>query len=190
MRATRRRVLAGGVATGALLALGGGLSWVSLGYRLRSGEVAIGLSEKELCVVRALVDALLPAADGMPGGVDVGVHQRIDEEVWAAQTDTASDLRAAIQLIEHAPPLFGRASRMSRLPVAERAAVLERLAVSGVDVVVQASVSLKQMAHLFYYGHPKVWPHLGYDGPLVATPRPPASSRRYAELLAARRRPA
>lgn len=183
---TRRRLLTAGLGGGALLLAGSGLRWFSSGYALLAGEAAVGLSIKELCVVRSLVEMFFPASGALPSGVALGVHQRIDEEVWAQPPAMREDLRDALQLIEHAPPLFGLPGRMSGLDVAGRERAFQRLLDSDRDVVVQAAVALKQMAHLFYYGRPEVWKAIGYDGPWVAQPVPPASSVRYQELLRAR----
>jgi hypothetical protein len=182
MTTTRRRLLAAGAASTGLLLMGGGLRFFALGYALRPGEVALGMSVKELCVVRSIVDALLPAAAQMPSGVDLGVHQRIDEELWAQPAATRADLRAAIQLIEHSPPAFGAFGRLSRLDREARARVYAKLVAGDVDVVVQAAAALKQLAHIFYYGDPRTWAGIGYDGPLVRTPKPPPSALGYARL--------
>lgn len=183
---SRRRLLASGLG-GAVLVCGGGLSWLTLGYRLPEGEVAIGLSVKELCVVRALVEAMLPAESDLPSGLELGVHVRIDEEVWAGPDAVRADLSAALQLLEHLPPLFGHPGRLTSLSPARRLAFLEQALRHGPQPVVQAVVALKQMVHLFFYVHPRTWAAIGYDGPWVPEARPPASSRAYAELLAARR---
>jgi hypothetical protein len=184
LRMTRRRVLAAGLGGGALLLMGSGLRWFAGGYRLLAGERALGLSVKELCVVRALVEAFFPAVDGLPSGVALRVHQRIDEEVWAQPQAVREDLQAALQLIEHSPPLLGFGGRMSSLDVATREQAFQRLLTSDQDVVVQAAVALKQMAHLFYYAHPDTWKALSYDGPLVPEPVPAESSTRYQALVA------
>lgn len=180
---TRRRILTYGVGGASLLAVGGGLRWAAFGYALRPGEAAIGLTTKEFCVVRAVVEAFFPAEDGFPSGVELAVHQRIDEEVWAQPDEVQKDLRAALHLIEHSPPLFGAFSRFTRLDVEGRGAVFRRLLTSDVDAVVQAAVALKQMAHLFYYGRQETWAAVSYDGPWVPQPRPAESSLRYGELL-------
>jgi hypothetical protein len=184
LKMTRRRLLATGLGGGALLLLGSGLRWFTSGYQLRSGEVALGLSVKELCVVRSLVEMFFPASGALPSGVALGVHQRIDEEVWSQPQAMREDLQAALQLIEHAPPLVGFAGRMSSLDVPEREKAFQRLLASDQDVVVQAAVALKQMAHLFYYGHPDTWKAIGYDGPWQPQPLPPESSARYQSLMA------
>lgn len=183
---TRRRFLAWGLGGTALLAAGGALGWVTLGYRLPEGDVAIGLSVKELVIVRAIVDALLPEDGDLPAGLDVGVHQRIDEEVWAAEDALQTDLRAALHLLEHLPPLYGYPGRFTSLDRASREAVFRRY-FSGPGPVVQAASALKQLCQIFYWSNDPTWSAIGYDGPWIRTPRPPDSALRYAQLLAERR---
>jgi hypothetical protein len=183
LKMTRRRLLAAGLGGGSLLLVGTGLRWFTSGYQLRAGEVALGLSVKELCVVRALVEMFFPALGALPSGVALGVHQRIDEEVWSQSQSVREDLQAALQLIEHGPPLFGFAGRMSSLDVSDREKAFQRMLASDQDVVVQAAVAFKQMAHLFYYGHPDTWKAIGYDGPWMPRPLPPESSARYQSLV-------
>lgn len=187
MKLTRRRLLAFGLGGTALLGAGAGLRWFSSGYRLPPGQTALALSDKELVVVRAWVEAVLPPVDGVPGGLELEIHQRIDEELWAQPDEVRSDLSAAIQLIEHAPPFFGAFGRFSSLSIERRAELAGRMLVAGPAVMVQAAVALKQMTHLYYAAHPAVWKRIGYDGPWMPEPRPPASHTRYVELLAARR---
>lgn len=184
---TRRRMLQLGFASTAMLTVGGGLAWVTLGYRLRDGETPIALSAKEFVVARAIVETLLPAADGVPAGVDLGVPQRIDEEIWAAPDALRSDLKAALHLIEHVPPLLGFAGRFSSLSAEAREACYGELLRSRHDVLVLAAGAFKQMAHLFAYVRPESWGAIGYDGPWVKEPKPPDSAVRYAALVAERR---
>lgn len=187
MTASRRRFLVlGGAGALALGAAGIGLSLLARGYALRPGEVALGLGVKELCIARAIVEALLPGGDGMPSGLELSVHQRIDEQVWAAEPALRSDMRAALQLLEHAPPLFGVFHRLTALSPGERVEVLQRMQRSKREVFVQAATAFKQLSHMLYYASPEVWTAIGYDGPWVKAARPPESARRYAELFRAR----
>ena len=161
----RRRLIQVGIAGAALLTVGGGaLSWITRGYALRAGEVAIGLSVKQMCVARAVVEALTPGGDGLPSGLELEVHQRVDEQVWAADPGMADDLRAALELIEHVPPLL-RSRR---------------------DLFVQIAMAFKQLVQLCYYADERVWPAIGYDGPWIPEPKPAASALLYAKLLAER----
>lgn len=186
----RRTVLRLGTTGAALLALGGGAgAWITAGYPalLAPTDAPVALSVKEFAVVRALVDALFPADDGFPSGLDLGVHQRVDEELWAASDRTRSDLKSGIQLIEHLPPLYGKLHRFTALPREARAEVFAAMTRSSRSTIRQIAIALKQMVQLFYYGNEQVWPHIHYDGVFVPTPKPPASSIAYASLLKARR---
>jgi hypothetical protein len=148
--------------------------------------VAIGLSEKQLCVARALVEALLPASGALPDGVSLGIHQRIDEQVWAADADMGGDLRDALELIEHVPPLLGHWGRFTSLDLDARVDVFLALLRSRRDLLVQVALAFKQLVHMLYYADASVWPHIGYDGPWEKTPKPPESSLRYAQLFSER----
>ena len=126
---------------------------------------------------------MLPAEGEFPSGLQLRVHQRIDEEAWSAPDAVRSDLKAAIQLLEHLPPVFGFAGRLSMLAPDARVACLEAYSRSSLTPLVQASIALKQMAHLFYFANDETWGAIGFDGPWVKTPKPPASSLAYRELL-------
>jgi hypothetical protein len=186
----RRAVLRLGVGGALLLALGGGLAgWISAGYAalLDPGDVPVALSVKELAVIRAVVDAFFPAEDGFPSGVELGVHQRVDEELWSAPALTRSGFKSGLALLEHLPPIYGHAHRFTALPREARLAVFEAMLRSERETIRQIAVALKQATHLFYYGHEKVWPLIHYDGVFVSVPRPPASSLAYAAILKALR---
>jgi hypothetical protein len=180
---SRRRMLLTAAAGISATAVVGGGAWVSVGYVLRPGEAAIGLSVKQLVVARAIVEALVPADGDLPGGVELGVHQRIDEEVWSASDVLAADLRAAIELLEHLPVLYGFAGRLSSLAVDQRIACLEAYLRSSATPIVQAAQALKQLCMVFYFTRSGTWQAIGYDGPWVKEPVPPASSLHYAALL-------
>lgn len=178
----RRRTVLFGLGGALALACGGGLARITTGYAPTPGDDAIGLSVKQLAVVRAVVEALLPADGDLPSGLALGVHQRIDEEVWSASDELREDLRAAIELVEVLPLLWGLGGRFSRLSLADREAAFRRMTTGTFGPVVQAATALKQMCALFYYASDATWAAVGYDGPWVATAVPPPSSVAYAEL--------
>lgn len=178
-----RRVVLFGVGGALLLSCGGGLAWLNAGYHLPEGDVPLGLSRKDLAIVRAIVETLCPADGDLPSGLAIGVHQRIDEEVWSQSAVLRKDLVAAIELIEHLPPVYGYFGRFSGLSQADREAYFRALLLSGPTPVVQAAIALKQLCLLFYYTRSETWSAIGYDGPWVQTAKPPESSLRYAELL-------
>jgi len=186
----RRAVLRLSLAGATLLAAGGGLAaWLSAGYAslLEPGDVPVALSIKEFAVVRALVDALFPEEECFPSGLSLGVAQRVDEELWAASDFTRDALKDGIQLMEHLPPLYGKAHRFTALDREARAEVFDAMLRSRSSTVRQIAVALKQMTHLFYYGHERVWPNIHYDGPFIEQEKPPASSIVYAGIVRERR---
>ena len=126
----------------------------------------------------------------MPSGLELGLHQQIDEQVWAADPHVAGDLRAALELLEHVPLLFGHFGRLTSLDREARRDVIESMLSSQRDLFVQVGFGLKQMVQMLYYANDAVWPHIGYDGPWQPTPVPPESSLRYAALLRQARGPA
>ena len=178
---TRRTLLLGGFGAGVFVAAASGWAWLSVGYSLPPDTIAVALSEKELAVVAALTEALVPGEDGMPNGLALGVPQRVDEEVWAAPPAIQSDLKAALLLLEHAPPLIGFASRFTHLDVEARRACLRAMLGSDKAVLVEAAAALKQMIHLFTYARDEAWPAIGYEGPRVDRV-PPESALAYAAL--------
>ncbi|MCC6556448.1 MAG: hypothetical protein IT372_26100 [Polyangiaceae bacterium] len=186
----RRRALRLGLVGAALLSLGGGAAaWVTAGYDalLDPADLPVALSPKELAVVRALVEALFPGEGAFPPGLAIGLHQRVDEEVWSASEPTRSALKDAIQLLEHLPPLYGHAHRFTALSPAARLEVFGAMLRSKSGTVRQIAIAMKQMTHLFYYADARAWASIHYDGPFVEEPRPPASSVAYAAILKIRR---
>ncbi len=187
---TRRRLLKLGSGGAIALAVGGGaLRWLAGGYssQLEKDEVPIALSTKELAIVKALVAALLPAEEGFPAGVALRVHQRIDEEMWAASEGTRSDLKNGLQLFEHATITHGYASRFTSLDPASRVAYFDKLLRGEPGALQQIAVALKELVYLFYYCRDETWKVIGYDGPLVGVVKPPDSHVAYRDLLSKRR---
>ncbi len=184
-KTTRRRVIAFGAAGAAALAAGEALRWFAFGYDLHGDDPPVALSSKELVVVRAIVEALCPPDGDFPSGVALRVPYSIDEEVYSQTPELRSDMKAAIEVIEHAPPLVGVPHRLSALPPDKRAEVFQRLLQKGPDVIVQAGVALKEMTSLYAYGSEATWSAIGYDGPWVKTVVPPPSHARYAAAAAA-----
>lgn len=186
----RRRLLKLGIGGAVLLTASGfALRWFSAGYdrQLTQGEVPIALSGKELAIVKAYVAALLPADDALPSGVALGIHQRIDEELWAASSAVRNDAKAGLQLFEHAPLLNGFGARFTALEPDAQRAYVGRALVGTNDALRQIASALKQLSHLLYYARPEVWKAIGYDGPWVPTAVPPDSHIAYQDLLKRKR---
>lgn len=186
----RRRFLRLGIGGAVVLVAGGGvLRWVAMGYaeQLGPGEIPVALSIKELAIVKAFVATLLPEVDGFPSGLALGVHQRIDEEVWSASDGTRRDVKNGLQLFEHATLLHGHRARFTSLDLAAREAYVRALLAGEPGALQQVAFGLKEMAYLFYYCRPETWTRIGYEGPFVAEAKPPESHVGYQALLAKRR---
>lgn len=185
-RPTRRRLLKVGAVAGALVAVSGAaLRWLAGGYgsKLGPGEKPIAFDVKEFAVAKAAVEAMLPAAGALPSGVELGIPQQVDEQVFMASAALRADFKNGLQLLEHATLVNGYRSRFTSLTAAERSAYLGALMNGSNAALRQVAFGLKEVVHLRYYGHPKVWKAIGYDGPLVANASPPASSLAYQARL-------
>ena len=183
---SRRRFLTLSASGAVVVAAGGGVfRWFALGYPAQLGptDTPVALSAKEFAIVRSLVEALLPATDGFPSGVALGVHQRIDEELWSTTASTRRDMKNGLQLFEHATPLHGFSSRFTSLSPSARVAYLDALLRTKPGALQQVAFALKEMAYIFYYAHTETWKRVGYEGPWVRVARPPDSSLAYQELL-------
>jgi len=184
---SRRSFLKLGVGGAAVVAFSGGILswWFSKGYssQLAVGDKPISLSVKEFAVIRAVVQTLLPEGDGFPSGESLGLAQRFDEEVWAASDSLRSDLKNGIQLFEHGTLLVGYRSRFTELSLSEREACFTAYLTGKNDLLRQVALAFREMSHFFYYVHPEIWPRIGYPGPFVQEPQPPASHLAYLQLL-------
>lgn len=184
---SRRRLLKVGLVGGVAVAAGGALlRWLRFGYssHLDPNEKPVAFTVKEFAIAKAAVEAMLPAEDGLPSGLSLGIPQQVDEQVWTANDLLRADFKNGLQLLEHATLTNGYRSRFTALSLAERRAYLDGLMNGSNSVLAQVAFGLKEMIHLRYYGHPGVWKSIGYDGPLVPEPVPPASALAYAGLLA------
>ena len=180
---SRRRLFTLGLAGSAALAMAGAFGRLFMGDGLRPGERALALTPHALHVAAAVVDALLPEEEGFPGGLALGVHQRLDEEAWASPPLVRDDFNTALMMIEHLPIALGFGSRFTRLPADRRAAAFDALLHHKARLVVAAASGIRQMVYVFYYADPAAWAGMGYEGPFVPEAVPPESSLRYKSLL-------
>ncbi|OGQ12842.1 MAG: hypothetical protein A2138_07760 [Deltaproteobacteria bacterium RBG_16_71_12] len=132
------------------------------------------LSLKELAVLTALCDRLVPATPGLPSAKELGIARRIDRELVFLRDKLADDVKAALFLFEHGGLVHGTVSRFCALDDAGRdrrlvemwgGGALERSCVSGMRI----------LALFFTYADERTWRHIGYTGPLVGHRSPPAA---------------
>lgn len=180
---SRRRLLqvsgVGGLALAggsALLMWGGGEHYRRL---LPAGVTPVVLSEKELAVLFALVDRLLPASPGFVGAREARVAERLDRELSFHPRTMQRDVKAAVMLVEHGGLLHLGGTRFTRLAPADQDLRLEEMT-HGRDLERQALGALRVMAMFFYYCDERTWGAIHYDGPLVRIPSPPLADSRVA----------
>jgi choline dehydrogenase-like flavoprotein len=124
----------------------------------------------------AIVDAFLPAADGLPSASEMGVHTRLLQEVDALGKPA---LRRQLDLLLWAADsrlgnlaVSGRPVRVSRLDVAGRQAWLKGLAQSPLPLRRTAFQDLKRLTLLLAYGvEDSPWrAQTGYVAPVPDAP--------------------
>jgi Gluconate 2-dehydrogenase subunit 3 len=179
---TRRRLLQ--LSGGATVALAAG-SWLAMRgsaehyRRLVGGATPAVLSVKELAVLFAAVDRLLPAEPGWLTAREARVAERIDRELAFHTRKFQGDVKAALFVVEHGGLARGRLTRFSKLTEAEQDAHLQVMA-EGKDLERQALSALKVFASFFYYCDERAWPSIHYQGPLVQTASAPEADSRVA----------
>lgn len=171
---SRRRLLGLSLAAGGLSLVGGGGGlWL-----LRGKAAAVGglrfLSAHEYRTFAALAEAVLPEGGAFPvgaGALDLARafdDYAADEPEWIRQ-----DFQRSLLLLEYGPVLFERRLvTFSNLSAAERLAHFEGWGTSGMVLRRQVATAFRRFMMLIFYDKPKVWPHLGYEGPLVRGEEP------------------
>ncbi len=132
------------------------------------------LSPSQAATMAAIAGAVVPTQPGFPTVTQAQVVPRLDEELWLSDASIQDDMRAALDVAEWMPLLYGQFSRFSRLERSAQQALLERWMASSVETVRAIGTNLKLVSHFMYFGHPSSWAAIGYDGPFQK--RPPIQS--------------
>lgn len=189
---TRRRLFHVGLAGAAVLGLG-----LLVSRRLDGGPagaagahaaVPLALSPRRLGIVAALAEALYPGGGKLPAALELGVPQRIDQELYFADEGIRSEIELALDVLEYGGPLLGWWGRFSRLEPARRLRAIEALHDHSLGLARQIAVGLSQLVQVFYYAQAETWGPIGYDGPWMPASAPPTAVH-YQEQLAARQEP-
>jgi hypothetical protein len=140
------------------------------------------LTSSQATTMAALASAVVPTQAGFPTVAQAQVVQRLDEELWLSDASIQDDMRAALDVAEWLPLLYGHLSRFSKLERGQQQALVQRWMGSSVETVRAIGTNLKLVSHFMYFGHPSSWAAIGYDGPFQKRP-PIISEQRKAYAL-------
>lgn len=131
-------------------------------------EIGPVLSESRLRVLTKAAETILPDGEPWPSVAEVGVVSSIERHLkWMsnAQPAIVRDFSLLLDLVEWWPVFPGfRFSRFSRMNAEGATAELERWRRSGIFFRRLGYNALKSICAFYYYGDPKVFRHLPYDG--------------------------
>ena len=140
------------------------------------GETPEVLTAKELAILMAFADRVITPGDASPTPRDARVARRVDRELVFSDGRLASDVRAALALIEHAPILDFRLRRFTNLAPADQDAYLAQCAQSGWTLRRNAYSGLRFLCLFLYYTDDRTWRSIGYGGVMVDRKLPEASN--------------
>jgi hypothetical protein len=170
---SRRRFLGACLGAGGVLFMGSGGLLALRGISPRVDGLKV-LSDHEFRTLLSLARALFPAAGPFASSADDLELARsfdaflADEPPW-----NAGDLKKALVLLEFGPVwMDARPATFSGLTEDERLAHFTRWQLSSTLLLRQAAAGFQRILSMMFYDDPRVWPHIGYDGPMfkVVTP--------------------
>jgi hypothetical protein len=167
---TRRRALKVGLAAASILIVGGGGL-----LALRGGAPAVtGLRVLDAHGYRTLIALArthLPHGGAFePGAEDLELDLARAFDAYLADLGPheISDLKTALLMLELGPVLFdGRLVTFADLPPDERERHWVSWGESRLLLRRQVAIAFRKFLSFVFYDQPKVWPHIGYGGPLA-----------------------
>ncbi|MBR9865493.1 MAG: gluconate 2-dehydrogenase subunit 3 family protein [Oceanospirillales bacterium] len=131
------------------------------------------LTADDYRILSAVSDAIIPSGGAFPtGALDIDLAARIDSYIPPEDTDLIQGIRGALMFIEHkAPSLVGKEGLFSQLSIQDREALLLTLRDAGGDAT-SVFAALRGLNLFYFYTDDNVWPHIGYEGPLVKRGKP------------------
>ncbi len=127
---------------------------------LGAGAATPPLAPSQLRVLRAAMDEIIPAADGMPAASAVGGVAYLDR--LARQAQFKKQFEGVLAALgEASRRLFGKS--FLALPRAERVTALAELE----KAVPESFRALRDCVYEAYYTRPQVWKLLGYESHLT-----------------------
>lgn len=140
------------------------------------------LSAEEYAVLVALADRLCPALDALPSASELGIPQQLDRMISFVPVEEQEGFKMGLRLFEHplSGVLFGeRARPFTQLSPEAQDRVIEAWRDSRVGARRTIYTALAGLVLALYWGHPRTWPTVGYEGP----PDPAGLRKVYAENL-------
>ena len=134
------------------------------------------LSHVELVVLAALAERVIAPAPGGPTPLEARVARRIDRELAIVGGRLASDVSAALTLIEYGPWLDLQPRRFTALGTEAQDDFLRSCEGSRWLLRRQAYAGLRLLCLFFYYSDDRSWPGVGYAGPTVVRKLPEAAN--------------
>jgi hypothetical protein len=165
----RRTLFKLGVASAAVLALGGGAATL-LQPGLRNGELAAAGCEVFRAVARAVLQGSLPADQAARQEALDGLLERIDALTLALPPHAQDELSQLLSLLASVPGRRLLAGLSPAWPVASEAEIqqaLQGMRLSTLALRQQAYAALHDIAVAAYFTDVATWPQLGYPGPLA-----------------------
>lgn len=139
------------------------------------------LDARRFHVLAALTEAMYPERAAAPGGLAVGVPQRIDREIWFMAEPQRGQLELALDVLEYGGPLAGWWGRFSRLTPERRVRGIDAMLKHRLTALRQVATALTQLVKGMYYADRATWDSIGYDGPWMP-PKIPESIAAYPDL--------
>jgi hypothetical protein len=167
---TRRRALKLGLAAASLLALGGGGI-----LALRGSAPAVSglrvLDAQGYRTLIALAKTHLPRGGAFELGaedLELDLARAFDAYLADLPPHDVSDLKTALLLLELGPVLFdGRLATFAALGPDEQARHWASWGESRLLLRRQVAIAFRKFLSFVFYDQPKVWPQIGYGGPLA-----------------------
>lgn len=125
------------------------------------------LSATEFDTLAAIARVLIGASVSQPGTHDARTAERVELELTKIQGRVASDVKAALKLVEYLPVFWGTGTRLTRLPVESQHEMVDRMRLSDNLLIRSAYSGLRFLCVFFYYSDSRAWPRIGYAGPTV-----------------------
>lgn len=165
----RRTLFKLGVASAALLALGGGAAAL-LQPGLQNGKLSGAGREVFRAVGRAVLQGTLPADDAAMQAALGGLVERIDALTLALPPHAQDELSQLLSLLASVPGRHLLAGLNRAWPAASDTDIqqaLEGMRFSALALRQQAYAALHDITAAAYFSDVSTWPQLGYPGPLA-----------------------